>query len=295
MAGITSFDQLVASIAAGRQNKYCWNKQTLLAAYSVGRWYDMFTLPGMPVAATFPGAALTPKACTTSTIGWLPYGPDVEAGFNRYLSSMEVHTPVATGALSWLMLVDMLLYIPGLDMNSALQQVMAAGDALPRYADGVGVQMFLEAAATTGATPHALHSAGFTYTNTTPTAGRVIPGTVACTVSAIVPHIVHSGTAVNNFGPFIPLAAGDKGVVSVENFQLAQASGSASTATLVLCKPLAQIPLTTQFVASGRDLIFNLPTMPRVYDGACLNFLLCTGGLVAPSSNFEATLDFVWG
>jgi hypothetical protein len=249
----------------------------------------------MPVAATFPGDALTPVACTASTIGWLPHGPAVEPGYNKYLSAIEVHTPVATGALSWLMLVDMLLYIPGIDMNSAAQQAMVAGGSLPRYTDGVGVQMFLEAAATTGATAHNLHPSGFTYTNTTPTAGRTIPGTVACTVSAIVPHIVHSGTAVNNFGPFIPLAAGDLGVKSVENFQLSAGSASASTATLVLCKPLAQIPLPITFVSSGRDMIFNLPTMPRIYDGACLNFLLCAGSTTAASTNFEATLDFVWG
>ena len=297
---IVSFDQITSSIAAGQTHRYVWNKQTGLAAYTAGYWYDTFALAGSPPAGTYPGAALTPVATGTSTVGWLPYGSAVEPTFNRYLSSVEVHTSVLLGVPSWLMLVDVLMYYPGINMNTNLQQTMLAGDSLPSRCangtnDGTGVMMFLTAAATTGATPHAFHSTGFTYTNTTPTGGRTIPGTVACTVSAIVPHIVHSGIAINNFGPFIPLAAGDVGVKSVEKFQLAQASGSASTSTLVLCRPIAQVPLTTQYVSSGRDMIFNTPILPRIYDGSCLSFLLFAGVAVGPSTNFEAVLDFVWG
>ena len=292
---ITSFDQVVASISAGRTNRYIWHKQTGSAAYTAGRWYNTFTLGGSPPAATYPGTALAAVACDASTTGWLPYGPAVEPTYNRYLSSIEVHTPIATGVPSWLMLVDILLYYPGIDMNSGQTQLLANVAALPRYTDGIGVQMFLEANTVTGATAHSLHQTGFNYTAAGDTSGRVLPITVACTASAIAPHIVHSGVAANNFGPFIPPFGSDDGVKSVQNFQLTSFSGSVGTATLVLCKLLAVIPLTTVFVASSRDFIFNMPWFPRVYDGACLSFLVLTGGAVAPSTNFVANLEFVWG
>jgi len=297
---IVSYDQVVSNIAAGRSSKFVFNKQIGAAAYTAGRWYDMATLPGLPTASTFPGAALTAVQCVsnglTPMVGSLPLGADVEPALNRYLLSSEAVADVATGVPAWLLLVDLLLYYPGIDMNSGLQQPLTNGVLLPRYADGGGVMMYLEATATTGATPHTLHTSGFTYTNsaTIPVPGRTIPGTVACTISAIVPHIVHSGVAANNFGPFIPLSTGDAGVKSVEKFQLSVASGSASTATLVLCKPLVQIPVTTLYVSSGRDFVFNMPSLPRIYDGACLTFLLFTGGATV-TTHYSVSLDFVWG
>jgi len=296
---IVSYDQVISNIAAGRSFKYVWNKQTGLAAYTAGRWYDTASLAGSPTTSTYPGAALNAVQCLSNggspMVGAMPIYGDVAPTYEKYLLSGEAMTPVALGVPSWLLLVDLLLYYPGLDMNSGLQQNLVNGVTLPRYVDGKGVMMFLEAMATTGATPHNLHPSGFTYTNTTPTAGRVIPGTVACTVSAIVPHIVYSGVAANNFGPFIPLQTGDQGVKSVEFFQLSVASGSASTAVLVLCKPLVQIPLTTQFVSSGRDFVFNMPSLPRIYDGACLAFLYFAGAATGASTNTYCTLDYVWG
>ena len=189
------------------------------------------------------------------------------------------------------MLVDMQGYYPGINMNTLSAQTLTGTPTL-RYTNGAGVKAFLVARATTGA---AAHNVNISYTNTASTAGRTLPVTVACTASAIVPHIVHSGTAANNYGPFLPLASGDLGIKSVQSITLSAASGTASTAALVLARPLLTLPLTVLGVAAERDLMNQLPSLPQVQDGACLTWLLFTGAATVANTNFYTSLDFGWG
>ena len=225
----------------------------------------------------------------------------------KHVMSMEMSTVTATGAPAWLILVDMLMYYPGIDMNSGSQQVMTNVATLPRYTDGRGVKMFLEATTALGATAVNFSSAqtvpanGFTYTDADGTPNSYLPGTIAIGAAAgsrALQSIVHSGLAANTFGPFIPMAAGDTGVRSVENFQMTAGTASASTAALVLCKPLATIPLISSTAPATtavlRDFIFNMPGFPQVYDGACLSFLVCPGQ-AAVTATWQGILDFVWG
>lgn len=298
---ITTIDGIIAATAAGQSYRYMWTKQVhpTYAPYVAGRWYDTTQLFGHPTQETFTGTALTAVQCigpgTVSVLpGCMPNGGIVEPTYNKYLTSIEAHTSAANG-WGWLLLVDMLMYYPGISMNSNLQQVLTTNVSLPRYATGNGVMIFLEAAGTTGATTTTLHPNGLAYTSNYGIAGRVVPGTVACTVSAFPGQIIHSGVAVNNVGPFLPLEAGDQGVQSVQSFQITAATGGAATAVLVLCKPLAQIPIVTAQVPSGRDFIFSMPTMPRIHDGAYLDFLYLPGAATAASNNLFAILNFVWG
>ena len=285
-----------AAIAAGKSYKTSWNKVTGAAAYTAGRWYDTFTLVGQPPAGVYTGGLAATQLIgsgATPTVGKISIGENVAADV-RHLINIEMMTAVANGTLSWLMLVDLLLFYV-VDMNQAAAQTCTNALTLPRYTDGVGVQMFLEALATTGAGAITLHTTDFLYTNSGDTPNKIVPPTVACTASAIVPHLLCTGTAINNFGPFIPLANGDKGVKLVSQFRLSGASGTASTAALVLCKPLATIPLVAANITTARDYVFSFPSMPVVQDGACLAFLLCTGGATTAATNFYGTLDFVWG
>ena len=308
---ISSIDDILKANALGNRCKYTWNKQTGGAAYLAGRWYNTATLNGKPPPMLHtlgrPNAAMAMVADTTPGIfGTIFHGGNV-APLSKYLTSIEVHSTTSTGITSWLMLVDILMTYPQLNMNSTSQIALENVAALPRYADGKGVMMFLEATSTLGAANGVLHSTGFTYTNSAGVSGRNVPGTanapatggpLTFNLSSIVPTIANSGVTAGaygfNFAPFFPLAAGDAGVRSVENFQLYIAMG-ASNAALVLCKPLAQVPVQNQYVPSGRDFVYNIPTMPRVYDGACLAFLLFCGAAAASPTNFVATLNFVWG
>ncbi len=292
---IQSIDQLYAAFSAGQTERTDWNKITGGAAYAAGRWYDTMTLGGYPPATTYPGTALTWVTCTESggdgtTRFGIPHGGNVSA-LIKHLSTMAAWSTAATGVPSVLQLVDVQGYWPGINMNVNTAQTLL-GTPVHRYTDGAGCRLFLAARATTGATAHNI---AMSYTNSANTAGRTLPVTVAATASAIVPHIVHSGTAANNYGPFLPMASGDLGVKSVQTVTLSAASGTASTAVLVLAKPLATIPLSIASLMTEKDFWNQLPSAPQIKDGACLGFILGTGAAVAASTTFAGSLETVWG
>jgi phage tail sheath gpL-like len=114
------------------------------------------------------------------------------------------------------------------------------------------------------------------------------------TASAIVGHISHSGTAANNYGPFLPLASGDTGVSNVASVTMS-AANTAGVMALCLAKPLLTLPLTTVSVAAERDLLNQLPSLPRVMDGACLTWLYFAGAATGASTNFYGAVEFGWG
>jgi hypothetical protein len=163
---------------------------------------------------------------------------------------------------------------------------------IPRYTTGTGTRAFLEVRSTTGATGHNL---SYSYTDQDGNSGATNPVTVACTASAIVPHITHSGIAANNYGPFLPLATGDSGIRSFQTVTLSAASGSASTAVLVIVRPLAQITLSISGLMTEKDLLNQIPSLPRVIDGACLGFIYLAGAATASSTTFAGSTEFVWG
>lgn len=316
---LTSYAGVTAAIAAGQTYKTSWSK-TGGATYTAGFWYNTFALAGQPIAGSYTGAARTATplygcagtwgAATPGRISCAEGVGTTYTGNNwfKHLTNLEAQTPTATGAPAWMILVDLLLYYPGIDMNSGSVQTMtnSSSTPLPRHTNGSGVKMFLEVTTALGATPVNLSSAqtlpanGLVYSDTNGNPSY-IPGTVsigAAAASRAVQCIAHSGLTANAFGPFIPLSAGDLGVQAVQQFQLTAATGSASSAALVLCKPLATIPLIAatapNIAATARDYLFNMPALPGIDDGACLAFLICPGA-AAVSANWLATLDFVWG
>jgi len=290
----TSMDDLINEITSGKYWRNDWNKITGAAAYAAGRWYDMSALGGTPIANAWAGTALTWTTCNESSgngtqIFGLRNGGNVSTDTKHLLNASAV-TAVATGVPSQLMLVDMQGYYPGINMNSSALQTLLGTPTL-RYANGLGVRAYLVVTTTTGATAHNL---SMSYTDQDNNSGNTLPVTVSCTASAITPHITHSGTAANNYGPFLPLASGDYGIRSVQSVQLSAAS-SAGTAALVLARPLMTIPLVAATIASERDFVNALPSLPQIHDGACLTWLYFAGAATAASSNFYGSLEFGWG
>lgn len=112
------------------------------------------------------------------------------------------------------------------------------------------------------------------YTNSAGTAGKATPATLPIgNTAAAVTSIVYSGTGNGKFGPFMPLAAGDAGIRSVQSINLS-ASYVSGVLNLVLCKPLMTLPITTLGVTAERDLVNQLPRCRRfttalVWLGSC--------------------------
>lgn len=174
---------------------------------------------------------------------------------------------------------------------------------LPRYTNGQGVRAYIVSAGTsysggqlTGTVGAVAHNFSLSYTDSENNSGNSLPVVVSATASANNGHITHAGVAANNYGPFLPLSAGDNGIRSVETFQLSAASGTANTFYhLVLCRPITQIPLAVVSQASSRDLVNQLPSMPRIYDDANLSMIVYTGAAFAASGVLIGSAEFGWG
>jgi hypothetical protein len=248
------------------------------------------SLNGTPVANTYSGTALAAQVPTDTTGFGLWHGGNVSTA-TKHLTNIGAYSAVATAVPGVLMLCDLCLYYPGISMNSATAQTLTNSTTLTRYTTGAGLRAALVINTSSGATAH---NVAISYTNQAGTAGKALPVTVSCTASAITPHITHSGTSANNYGPFLPLASGDTGIRSVQSLTLSAAS-LAGTASLCLYKPLATLPITTLGVAAERDLMNQLPSLPQIQDGACLVWLYFPGAATAANTNIYGYCDMTWG
>jgi hypothetical protein len=286
-------DDLINEMTSGKFSRADWNKLTGAAAYTAGRWFDMSALGGTPVANAWAGTALAWRTCDETTgngtqIFGIPHGGNVSPD-TKHILNVSAVTAVATGVPAQLMLVDLQGYWPSISNNTTSAQTLTGTPSL-RYTNGAGCRLFWVQTATAGATAQNI---AVSYSNTTPTSGRTLPVTVAMTASAITPHISHSGTAANNYGPFLPLASGDTGVSTVATVTFSAAN--TGTGALCLARPLLTLPITTASVAGERDLLNQIPSLPRVMDGACLTWLYFAGAATAASTNFYGSLEMAWG
>ena len=281
-------DDLVSKITSGKFQRTDWNKINGAAALAAGRWYDFSDNNGTPVGNTFSGTALAWQSTNEASGFGLYHGGDVSPD-TKHVLNVSALTGVATGVPAQLMLVDMQGYWPGISNNTTSAQTLTGTPTL-RYTNGEGCRLFWAQRTTAGATAQNI---AVSYSNTTPTSGRTLPVTVSMTASAIAGHISHSGTAANNYGPFLPLASGDTGVSNVATVTFSAAN--TGTGSLILARPLLTLPLTTVSVAAERDLLNQLPSLPRVMDGACLTWLYFAGAATAASTNFYGAVEFGWG
>ena len=182
-----------------------------------------------------------------------------------------------------------------INITSAGTGTQTLNTLLPRYTSGAGVQAFMwntNATAMGAATPNLSFP---NYTDSAQNTGNATPTVLPVGKTAAANGLIlYSGTGAGKYGPFVPLAAGDSGIAQVNNVQISVSyvSGEFSVA---LCKPLLTLPMTTIGVAAERDLMNQVPSLPRVYDGAALYWLLYSGVATPTNSAFYGHLDFAWG
>lgn len=131
------------------------------------------------------------------------------------------------------------------------------------------------------------------YTNQAGVAGRTMPVTVSALTASIAGHIIHSDPSANKYAPFLPLQAGDTGIRSIQTITLS-ATMTSGTLAIVLCKPIQSIPITIASVASERNLMNQLPSLPKIEDDACLSFLQFAGAATAGNTPFFGSLEFAY-
>ena len=166
---------------------------------------------------------------------------------------------------------------------------------LPRYTDGEGVQMFHTLSTGSGAVANfSFGSSG--YTNSDGITGRACPTTPALPSLGLYTGATldATGTGAGKVGPFIPLQHGDKGIRSIQSMQYS-ANRVSGVCQMVLCKPLLIIPVDAVGLVSERDMLNQIPSMPKIEDGACLHWLSLPSTVIPINTQFYGHIDFVWG
>ena len=295
MAGFTGQDDLINQVSTnGKFYRADWQKSTFATtAHTAGMWYSLFRGGGNPPADAILGTGtnLAFQALTDATTNatGIQHGGDV-GGF-KVLLNAAAQTAAATTAPCVLMLVDLLGFYPVTSVTTTGAQTLNNTVTLPRYTDGAGVQAFITPSTVMGA---ATPSISIGYTNSASTVGRATPATLPIgNTAAAVTSVVYSGTGAGKFGPFMPLQAGDAGIKSVQSINLS-ASYVSGVLNLVLCKPLLTLPITTLGVTAERDLVNQFASMPNVYDGACLAWLMLAGAATPVASPISGHLEFGW-
>jgi len=164
---------------------------------------------------------------------------------------------------------------------------------LPRYTNWAGVQAIIfnpNSTALGAATPNM--SLG--YTNSAQVASRATPGVLPIGKTAASNSLViYTGTGAGKYNYQMPLAAGDAGIAEINTIQnsVSYVSGAYCVA---LVKEIARIPITTLWVAAERDLVNQLPSLPRIYDGAALYWMVGSSTTTPANANFSGHITTVW-
>lgn len=300
MAGFSSLDDFVNQTTTnGKFWRTDWNKLTFgTTAHTAGQWYLLSQTGGNPAASSILGTgtnlAFQATNDNTATAAGIQHGGDVGGGTGyKQVINASAFSASATTMPAVFMLVDMLGFYPITTVTTTGAQALNNTVTLPRYTTGAGVQAILVPSTVMGAgTP----TCTLTYTNQAGTGSKTTPSSPALPLinaTAPVSSIAHAGTGSGKYGPFMPLANGDSGVRSVQsvNFSATMTSG---VMNLILVKPLLTLPMTTIGVAAERDLLNQVPSLPKVYDGACLQWMMYAGAATPVNSPFYGHLDFAW-
>ena len=297
MGGFTSLDDFINQATTnGKFWRTDWNKLTFgTTAHTAGMWYLLSQTGGNPAASSILGTGtnLAFQALTdaTATAAGIRHGGDV-GGFKQIINA-SAFSASATTMPAIFMLVDLLGFYPITTVTTTGAQTLKNTVTLPRYTDGAGVQAIVVPSTVMGA---ATPTITLGYTNSVGTASRATPSTPALPLgntAAAVSSVVYSGTGSGKYGPFMPQANGDAGIRSVQSISLS-ASYVSGVLNLLLVKPLLTMPMTTIGVAAERDLLNQVPSLPKVYDGACLAWMMYAGAATPVNSPFYGHLDFAW-
>jgi hypothetical protein len=293
--GFSTYDQLINALTSGSRYSNYFTKVHTTAPVA-NNWNDMWPVSGLPAAGTFTGAASVAVQFTDTTLGALYMGGNVSTA-TKHILSMWALASAGTPAL---VIYDRVLTYEANAHNSTVNKVMTNTLTAQRYvsAGQSGMKIMCCVQTVQGATAGNLTQ--LRYTNQAGTTLQAMPtATVpAFIISAAAPTanlgarvICPSTTAATlPWGPYIPLAAGDGGAQLINDFTTS--SANTGTFTFVLARPLFSVGIATAGVISQLDGIYQIASLERIFDGACISMLAYFPA--ATAATVSAGIDVGW-
>jgi hypothetical protein len=245
--------------------------------------------PGTPAPQYYAASPLVAQQMKRSTDGGLNHGSPV-APYAKYLKRFSMTPLTAFGLPMPYILMDYVMFYPFVDMGTTEEQTMDNTLPLPRYADGVGLQMMaVSVASGTALSPR------FTinYTNSDGVSGRIskVVTLSLATANGSISACHHGlNTAIGNT-PFIGLQDGDKGVRSVQSVTFTTLD--VGLFALVLVKPLVTGTIFESTAPCETEFLPHQSLCPRIYDDAYLNLIVCPSQAI-DTRPFVGEIETFW-
>jgi hypothetical protein len=231
MSGFQTVKAWADSEGDGRSWLSFFRKVPSSTATVAGQWFDYSTASGVPVPNYYASSPLVAATLEPEKGIFVP-----EQLTDRYLKSTTVMSAAAsvtgtTNQNQQLMLLDYLLFYPFIDLDAAgEEQVMDNTVTLPRFEDGVGVQMMLVAQAPT------VGGGSFTVKYIDTDDVEQTTAIQFCAAAQPSGALVSAVSAAAGLAPFIPRVANGRGVKRIVSVTMNVANGG--LAALVLVKPV---------------------------------------------------------
>lgn len=249
MPGFSSYDDLIAEVTQNGKFYDLDFFKTGTAMQGAGVWHSFWKRVGMPAAGSDP--ATTPGTQYANTGGSINF-PAQATDFKHLLTFGCVATQSCT-----VMLYDRLVGVSALSLTTTGAKTVNSS-ALTRYTGtgARGVQAWLEVTTATTTTQAVVNLNS--YTNENGTTGQSGGNATFPAAATVVDTMIQ-----------LPVGGSDQGIRSVEAGLNVGTAAAAGAVNLVLIKPLVTIPLI-QNIWNERDLVLDLTSLPRLFDGASL-------------------------
>lgn len=296
ICGWTTIDDLIQSVTSGKLYTPAPYYKAFGSSPTGQSWAHLWGNRGAPEPGGFAGTAETAVQCSSSTTGAYPIGGNVSPDTKHLLNATVRNNGTADPVI--FVLYDLVLKYDNCGMGNTLH-TMTNGVTAQRYAGTGEPGLQLMGCLTDTTTTNSLSS--FTYNDQNGNSSTVPnPGSYNNPGIATAPLVTNSWTScwacdigggtVRNI-LHLPLAAGDLGARSVVSYQYSGA-GTGEFA-LLLGYPLAYLPCISGDVFFTHDFVKQIPSVPRIFDGACLTFAVYTGA--STHDNYFATIQVGWG
>lgn len=216
------------------------------------------------------------------------YLPDMPSGKTRHISEVNIGTASATFTPATFYLCDYLYCYPLTDMDSTDPQVMDNSVApVPRYADGLGVKAMV--VTTTPQT--AVARCNISYTNQSGVSSRNSTIYTGASNTGNIQSAQQSAAGAGSMSPFIPLDSGDTGIRAID--VVTNLTSGGGFAAVVMVRPLVEVKLREQNTVAEINYLVNKKSLPKVLNGACLNWIY-SSGVTAISSVIRGYVKTQW-
>ncbi len=213
-----------------------WYLQKTMNQLLVGEAALSFQAPGIPAAGAYDGSLnakqfVGNRAALSHAAGLVTFNAAVAPEKNFLTFARGGNFSTNPHGIAYL--VDMLVeYCFDGNVGPAAQNTGTAlgNNDLPRYQDAEDVMIVTDVITALGVTPRGLT---FNYTDESGNTGTTVSFNTVASQAAI--------QTCGNVGPFVPLAAGDRGVKSIQSATLAVGGTGAGTFAAVLVKRLATL------------------------------------------------------